>query len=92
MIKKSMSWLGLVFLLSVIGATVAAAQDVPRMTVDELKGLLGNPDLVIIDVRTNGDWNGAKEKIAGAVREDPHDVESWAKKYPKEKTLVLYCT
>jgi hypothetical protein len=25
------------------------------------------------------------------VREDPQAVDSWAGKYTKEKTLVLYC-
>lgn len=73
------------------GVTLATAKDVPRMPVDELKALLGTPDVVIIDVRINGDWNGSTEKILGAVREDPRDVRSWAKKYSKEKTLVLYC-
>ena len=81
----------MVFFLLVFGTTLAAAKDVPRMTVDELKALLGNPDVVIIDVRIDGDWNGSTEKIMGAVREDPRDVKSWAKKYSKEKTLVLYC-
>ena len=81
----------MVFFWLAFGVTLATAKDVPRMTVDELKALLGNPDVVIIDVRINGDWNGGSEKIMGAVREDPRDVKSWAKKYSKEKTLVLYC-
>lgn len=90
MTGKSISRL-MVFFLLAFGVTLAAAKDVPRMTVDELKALLGNPDVVIIDVRINGDWNGSTEKIMGAVREDPHGVKSWAKKYSKGKTLVLYC-
>ena len=90
MTKKSITLI-MVFFLLVFGVTLAAAKDVPRMTVDELKAQLTNPEVVIIDVRINGDWNGSTEKIMGAVREDPRDVKSWAKKYSKEKTLVLYC-
>jgi rhodanese-related sulfurtransferase len=61
------------------------------MTKDELKGLLGGAELVVIDVRTAGDWQGSTEKIAGAIREEPGAEAAWAANYPKEKTLVLYC-
>lgn len=61
------------------------------MTKEELKAMLGKPDLIIIDVRTGSDWLGSDLKIKGAIREDPEDVGSWAKKYSKDKTLVLYC-
>ncbi len=66
---------------------------VPRMTKEELKSILGNPDVVILDVRLQDQWQISKEKIPGAVREDPEkDVRSWATKYPKDKTYVFYCT
>ena len=69
----------------------AMAKEAPRMTKEELKGLMGNPDVVLIDVRAKSDWDGSKEKIQGAVREDPKKVKEWAGKYPKDKTLVFYC-
>jgi predicted sulfurtransferase len=66
---------------------------VPRMTKEELKSLLGNPDVIIIDVRVEEDYKENKFKIQGAVREDAEkDLNTWADKYPKEKTLVFYCT
>ena len=68
------------------------ADSVPRMTIDELKGRLGNPDLVLIDVRTAQDWEESATKIKGAVREDPHKLASWLSKYPESKTIVLYCS
>jgi len=71
----------------------ASAEDqIMRMTKEELKGQLGNPGIVIIDVRVGGSWKGSQYKIKGAVREDPTDVNSWITKYPKDKTLVLYCS
>jgi rhodanese-related sulfurtransferase len=61
------------------------------MTVDELKAMLGNPGLVIVDVRLGKDWADNDLKIQGAVREDPESVKTWAEKYSKDKTFVLYC-
>jgi len=91
MTRKLLVWGVMVSLVLVFGFSLAAAKDVPRMTTDELKALLGNPDVVIIDVRTDRDWNGSSQKITGAVREDPHQAASWAKNYSPEKTLVIYC-
>ena len=69
----------------------AKSAEAPRMTKEELMAMLGNPDLVIIDVRYGKDWTESDVKIKGAVREDPEAFDSWAKKYPKDKTLVFYC-
>lgn len=71
--------------------TPAAAQDAKRMSIEELKGLLGNPGVMILDVRSSADWKLSKVKIKGAVREDPEKVDAWMSKYPKDKTLVFYC-
>ena len=65
--------------------------DAPRMTKDDLKAMLGNPDLLIIDVRYGKDWTDSNLKIRGAVREDPETFNSWVNKYPKDKTFVFYC-
>jgi predicted sulfurtransferase len=73
-------------------AYAVASADVPRMSKEELKRRLGDKDIVIIDVRTGYDWEKSNYKIKGAVREDPHDATPWAKKYNKEKTIVLYCS
>jgi len=67
-------------------------EDTARMTQGELKGMLGDPAVVVVDVRTEGSWKASKSKIKGAVREDPAGLEHWIKKYPKDKTLVFYCS
>ena len=81
----------LIFFVIGILATLATSADVPRMTKDELKAMLGSPDLVILDVRAKKDWKDSDSKIQGAIREDPGSVKSWAGKYTKDKTFVLYC-
>jgi len=72
-------------------AQIVTAAEVQRMTKDDLKGRLGNPDVIIVDVRTGKDWKGSQLRIKGANREDPKQFKSWADKYPKDKILVLYC-
>ena len=78
--------LSLLFITNVFGA------DVPKISKEELQTMLGNPEVVIIDVRAGGDWSAGDSKIKGAIREDPGKVDSWMDKYPKDKTLVFYCS
>ncbi len=61
------------------------------MNKEDLKGRLGDPDLVIIDVRTASDWKASDSKIKGATREKSKNVAEWAPKLDKSKTIVLYC-
>ena len=84
--------LGLMLCLAATNTLVprASAQEVSKMTKEELKGMLSNPDVTIIDVRTSRGWDDSTLKIKGAVREDPGDVNSWMDKYQKQKTLVFY--
>ncbi len=71
---------------------VAMAQDgVSRMNPEELNRRLGESELVVVDVRTQGDWDRSKRKIKGAVRVEPHDAGFLPDKYGKDKTLVFYC-
>ncbi len=90
-------WTTIVFLLVFASAgclqNLALNAKVPRMTKEELRSLLGNPDVIILDVRLPEEWKRDTLKIQGAVREDPEkDYKVWASKYPKDKTLVFYCS
>ena len=52
--------------------------------------MLGNPDVIILDVDRKGNWEDRDRKILGALRENPREIESWMNRYPKDKTVVLY--
>ena len=79
--------------LTAISALAVPASEVPRMTKEELKTLLGSADVVVFDVRTIPDYNGSKAKIKGAVRVDMTvPVEAWIDRYPKDRTFVFYCS
>ena len=89
MVKRVVSTVTLLLIVLACGA--ARAGDAHTMTKEQLLPMLGKPDVIIIDVRTNYDWDKSKEKIKGAVREEGTKFNSWMKKYPKDKTIVLYC-
>ena len=80
------------FVWSCVIIVEAYAADVPKIAKEELQALLGNPEVIIIDVRTGADWTSSQTKIKGAVRENPEKISSWMEKYPKSKTLIFYCS
>jgi hypothetical protein len=90
--------MGLVLTLLVAGPSfvTGAADDklpfpeVPRITKEQLKELLGKPDLVIIDARPVEQWKYSDQMIPGTAHEDPLAVDSWAQKYDKNKRMVIY--
>ena len=90
---KRRLFIGVILVFLGVGTFVSpsVSADTPRMTKDELKALVGSPDLVILDVRAGSDWTSSDTKIKGALREDPREIDSWAAKYPKDKIIVLYC-
>ena len=73
------------------GAAIAADDDVPRITREELKAKLGDPAVTVIDVRYKANWKKSGQKIVRAVREDPNEISSWVGKYKKDQMLVFYC-
>ena len=68
--------LGIVLFIGVAGA----ADEVPKITLGQLKAMLGDPGVIIIDVRLAPEWIHSDSKIKGAVREDPMQVNSWMNK------------
>jgi rhodanese-related sulfurtransferase len=84
--------MGFLMASTVIMADTAGPAGVKLVTIEELKSMLGNPDVIIVDVRQASDYEDSKTKIQGAVREDPRAAATWMKKYPKDKTLVFYCS
>ena len=79
-----------VALVFLITWTAMAAQS-GIMTKEELRQQLDDPQIVVLDVRKGGDWKSSEFKIKGAERVNPKKFKEWASKYPKDKTLVLYC-
>jgi hypothetical protein len=93
--RKGRFWMviAVVITFGLIGClqNLALEGKTPRMSKEEMKSLLGSPDVAFIDVRYGRDWTDSHLKIKGAIREDPDKVESWFNKYPKDKIIILYC-
>jgi hypothetical protein len=89
---------GLVLCLLVAGPSfVTGAADenlpfpeIPRITKEQLKDMLGKKDVLIFDCRPAEQWKYSDQIIPGAIHEDPLEVQSWADKYDKKKTIVIY--
>jgi len=83
----------IVFVLTGCLQNLVLDTKVPRMTKEDLRSLLDNPGVIILDVRIADEWKRSDLKIKGAVHEDPEkDYRTWGSKYPKDKTLVFYCS
>ncbi len=70
------------------GPSLAASPEVKYIDAPTLKGMLGDPDLVIIDTSTG--WWTYDQKIIGSLV-FPEETSSWAPKLSKDKKIVLYC-
>jgi rhodanese-related sulfurtransferase len=84
----------IVLVLLLFAATTEKGCSGPRaqlISKEQLRAMLNTPDVAIIDLRINRDWNAAEQKVPGAVHEDPDNLREWAKKYPRDKKIVLYC-
>ena len=54
--------------------------------------MLGDPNVIIVDVRIDDEWRASEKKIQGATWKNPEEIGSWLRQYPKDKTLVFYCS
>jgi hypothetical protein len=94
MSKSSISagFIVLLMAICIIAPPALGDDGVPRIEPEQLRDSLDDPELHIIDVRAQPDWETSETKIAGAVRADYHDIGSWAKTLPKDALIVLYCS
>ena len=67
------------------------ADGVPRISVQELKEVLGSPEVVLIDTRATQQWKVSSEKIPGAVHHSSFEADEWSRAYNTNATMVLYC-
>ena len=84
---------GSILLLIVIGLVPlrpADAANISMISIDQLKLILDNPQVLVIDVRATKAWRDSPVKIKGAVRGAPNHFDSWSSNFPRDKALILY--
>jgi len=93
MSRKTALAVALAFLATawIVSAFSFAAEDAARIAKEEVKALLNDPNVAILDASLGSDWKKSDKKIKGAVRIDPLDVGAWAGNYPKDKKVIVYC-
>ena len=84
--------LGLLLSVNPVIGVSGAEKDPDRISVAQLKEMLGRNDVIIVDVRDPISWDKSDSKIRGAVRENPEELAAWINKFPKDKTIVFYCS
>jgi len=99
--EKMLTMLILIFLAIGLYPTFAFPDDVPRMAKEDLKVMLGNPVLLVLDVRLNREYMFSDSKIKGADRPSgiamgpgytmghvpPSELPN-----DKDKVIVFYCS
>lgn len=79
-------------LMALTGYTAppSSVEQVPRLTKEAVKDMLGKSDVVIVDIRYIKQYDQSDKKLPGAVFVQPENFDEFAKIYPKDKTYVLY--
>jgi rhodanese-related sulfurtransferase len=77
----------LIFAASLFGGE----EGITLISKDQLKEELTKPDIIVIDVRADHDWDSSHWKIKGAQRQVPAEDKEWMGKYSKDQKIVLYC-
>ena len=91
--QRLFKFLLLISLFMLSSSVIAAGDGVSRKTKEELKKKIDkSEDVIILDVRTAGSYNGSTMRIKGDVRKEPDIAESWYKDLPMDKEIVTYCT
>ena len=83
---------GSILILMGLLSSVAFSREPPRISKEELKTMLGNPNVIILDVRIDDEWEASGKKIQGATWKDAEKIGLWVNQYPQDKTLVFYCS
>ena len=87
------SLVALLLLIALAGYSGAAhkVEQVPRLTKEAVKEMLGKPDVVIVDVRYIKQYEQSDKKLPGAVFVHPENFDEFVKNHPqKDKTYILY--
>lgn len=78
-------------LLVISAAFARAGQEPTAISSERLRAMMENPEVVILDVRQARYWKNSRNKIKGAVRQEPRQFDAWISKYPHARNIVLYC-
>ena len=82
----------LAFAWLVLAPVVGLAAEVEIMTKEELRKILDQDIVSVLDVRKGSSWTSSNAKIRGAHRVEARYFAAQTQKFPRGQTLVLYCS
>ena len=68
----------------------SSSGDIPFISIAELKAKLGEPSVVVLDVRIPKHIAASRFKVKGAIWVNPNEIDQWVHSFPKDSTYVLY--
>ncbi len=79
---------------SLAAGTQMSANDLPRISVEEVRALQASGEKVVfLDTRTNSQWEAADRQLPGARRLVSNaDFQAFVNTVPKTAAVVTYCT
>ena len=90
-LMSSLIVLLLLIALAAYSAMPTTVEQVPRLTKEAVKEMLGKPDVVIVDIRYIKQYEQSDKKLPGAVFVQPENFDEFVKNHPqKDKAYVLY--
>ena len=78
------------FVINVDPTDASSSGDIPFISIEELKDKLGEPSVVILDVRIPKHIDASRFKVKGAIWVNPNEIDQWVHSFPKDSTYVLY--
>jgi hypothetical protein len=71
---KTAPWRGFIVMTLLVALCMPAiASEIQMISKSQLNQLLGNPNVMVVDVRSAKDWQSSNVKIKGAVRKAPQN-------------------
>ena len=67
--------------------------EVTRITVDEVSERLNRGEqFAFVDTRNPTAWGEADQKLPGAIRVPPEEVDNHVNEIPRDRVVITYCT
>ena len=75
------------FAINIEPTDASSTGDIPFISIEELKAKLGEPSVVILDVRIPKHIAASRFKIRGAVWVNPKEIGQWVHSLPSKSRL-----
>lgn len=88
--RIGLAGLAAALLLFGMAAPVVGAE-ISRIGPEKLEGMLGAPDLMVVDLRSTGQRESSGRKIRSAILVQASRLEDWTGDLAPKARIVLYC-